>query len=369
MITQIEVTCKKVFAPSYLIWIGKGLLKNCSSWMPKNFSTVVIITDDSVEKLYASTLEATLKKDGYNTLLLSFLPGEKSKNSRLKSQLEEKMLEHGCDRDSLILALGGGVVGDLAGFIAATYMRGISYIQVPTTLLAMLDSSVGGKTGIDTKQGKNLIGAFWQPIAVISDLKCLKTLPQEHMINGLIEAIKMFLTSDVNSLNDLQKNLNLILSCDEKILSNLVRLAVAIKADIVKNDERECNQRAVLNFGHTIGHALEQLTDYQLLHGYAVALGLLVESKISQLMGLLEPKHVLFIKTLLNRLSITTHELNKFDVNAVIQRTQLDKKKRSGCVRYVLLNDLGSVYERENKFSHPVPDEMVKRAFLEIIED
>ena len=369
MITSLEVTLESVPTAAYPIWIGPGLLAKSCSWMPKNCSTVVVITDDNVAKRYASTIEQTLKKQGYNTLLLSFPAGEQSKNRYIKSSLEDKMLEHGCDRDSLILAIGGGVVGDLAGFIAATYMRGIAYIQVPTTLLAMLDSSVGGKTGIDTPQGKNLIGAFWQPIAVIADTLCLKTLGQEQIINGLIEALKMFLTSDADSWHDLQQNLTLILSGDQTVLSEMVRRAVQIKVNIVKNDARECHQRAVLNFGHTIGHALEQLSDYQLLHGYAVALGILLESKIAQLIGLLEPEHVLLIRTLLSRLNITSHELKKFEVDAVIQCTKLDKKNRANEVHYVLLNDIGAVYEIAGQFTHPVADELVKRAILELIED
>ena len=356
---DVDVTLKD----SYPVWIGRGLLADIAAWMPTNFSTVVIITDHYVAKLYAENLEQLLKQAGYNTLLLTFPAGEKSKNSRSKSKLEIKMLEHGCDRNSLILALGGGVVGDLAGFIAATYMRGISYIQVPTTMLAMLDSSVGGKTGIDTPQGKNLIGAFWQPIAVIADLSCLQTLPQKHLINGLIEAFKMFLTSDATNLHYLQKNLNLILYGDKKILSQLIYQAITLKANIIKNDERENSQRVVLNFGHTIGHALEQITGYKLLHGYAVALGILVEAKIAQLMGLLKPKHMMFIQTFLSHLHITTHALKEFDVYEVIQRTRLDKKNRCGCVHYVLLNDFGSVCTIKQQFSHPVADEIVKHAF------
>ena len=366
---QIDITLPGKLASSYPNQIGLKFLDNISDWMPSGVGRVVIITDHYVRKHYACLVEQALKSGGYNTLLLSFPCGEKNKNIRTKTKLEEKMLLEGCDRDSLILALGGGVVGDMAGFIAATFMRGISYIQIPTTLLAMVDSSVGGKTGIDTPQGKNLIGAFWQPKAVISDIECLKTLPQKQVINGLIEALKMFLTSDVESLNYLQQNLGGILRRDENILINIVHRAVKIKANIVQNDEKEKHQRATLNFGHTIGHALEKLSDYQLLHGYAVALGILVEVKIAQLMGHLEEKHYLLIKTLFSRLYILTSELKKFDVNDVIKNTKSDKKNRAGLVHYVLLNDLGSVYEMKNQFAHPVPDEVVRHAFLDIIED
>lgn len=369
MKTLINVCIPSSTASSYPIWIGSKLLENISLWMPKNNSAVVIMTDNWVKKHYASLLEKSLNKEGYQTLLFSFPAGERSKNSFVKNQLEEKMLAHGCDRDTLILAIGGGVVGDLAGFIAATYMRGIAYIQIPTTLLAMLDSSVGGKTGIDTPQGKNLIGAFWQPKAVISDIDCLLTLPKKQFINGMIEAVKIFLTSDADALNDLEQNLSSILNLEEVVLIQLIQQAVQIKADIVQHDERESNQRVILNFGHTIGHALEQLTDYQLLHGYAVALGLLVEAKIAQLMGLLEENHYQYIKNLLLQLNISTNDLKAFDVDEIIRRTQLDKKKRAGSVHYVLLNGLGTVYQINNQFAHPVSDEMVKKAFWETIEE
>jgi 3-dehydroquinate synthase len=369
MIATIHVSLPEVRPSSYPIWIGSKLLENIPLWMPKCKSTVVIITDNWVKKHYASLLERSLNKEGYKTLLLSFPAGEQSKNKYTKNQLEEKMLRQGCDRDTLILALGGGVVGDLAGFIAATYMRGIAYIQMPTTLLAMVDSSVGGKTGINTTQGKNLIGAFWQPRAVISDIDCLRTLPKKQWINGLIEALKIFLISDADGLIALEQNLDLVLNNDEQTIINLICRAIQIKIDIVKHDERECNQRVVLNLGHTIGHALEQITNYQLLHGYAVALGLLIEAKIAQLMGLLEAKHYQFIKTLLIRLNISVNDLKGFDVNEIIKRTQLDKKKQAGSVRYVLLNDLGNVHEINNQFAHPVPDKVIKKAFLEIIKD
>src|SRR5476651_340209 len=164
-------------------------------------SHMVIITDNTVKKLYGLNLQKCLKKAGHHCLLLSFPAGEKFKNNKTKQTIEDAMLQHRCDRDTLILALGGGVVGDLAGYIAATYMRGVSYIQIPTTLLAMVDSSVGGKTGINTSQGKNLIGSFWQPILVVADLQCLMTLPDVQIINRLIEAIKIFLTNDVNYFN------------------------------------------------------------------------------------------------------------------------------------------------------------------------
>lgn len=366
MTTSINVILNSC---SYRIWIGLNLLDNPSSWMPNEPSTVIIITDHFVKNLYALKLEKLLKKEGYKTLLLSFPAGEESKNRQTKATLENTMLKKGCDRKSVILAFGGGVVGDIAGFIAATYMRGISYIQIPTTYLAMLDSSIGGKTGINTPLGKNLIGAFWQPIAVISDIHCLTTLPQQQIINGFIEAFKIFLTNDLDSLNYLQQHLHLIFDSDSTFLTNILQRAVQIKANVIMNDERESNQRAILNFGHTIGHAIERFTHYQLLHGYAVALGILVEAKIAQLMGVLDPNHYKSIKEILNCLMITSNELKNFDINEIIKNTQLDKKNHDGLVHYVLLSGLGNIYIEKNKCTHPVPDELVKRAFLDIFKE
>ncbi len=369
MLNPIRVHLPSKKAYSYPICIGAKLLENVESYLPKCNSTVVIITDDTVKNLYATSLQQSLSQSNYKTLLLSFPAGEASKNSQTKSLLEEAMLVEACDRDSVILAVGGGVVGDVAGFIAATYMRGIAYIQVPTTLLAMLDSSVGGKTSIDTPQGKNLIGAFWQPKAVIADIACLKTLSQEHVVNGLVEAFKMFLTSDAKSLEFLDQNLDRILARDEALLSDVVRRAVSIKAEIVAQDEKDHNLRAILNLGHTIGHALEQLSEYTLLHGYAVALGLLLEAKIAQNRGYLEAQQYHYIKTVLQRLNISAALLKKFDIEAIIQKTKLDKKKRDGVVHYVLLNNLGSVYEAENQFVHAVDDEMVRSAFSDVVKE
>ncbi len=369
MLNPITVQLPRKKAYSYPIYIGTELLSKMQTHLPKHNSTLVIITDDTVKELYAIALQQFLNKAGHKTLLLSFSAGESSKNGQTKNVLEEAMLAQACDRNSLILAVGGGVVGDLAGFIAATYMRGIDYIQVPTTLLAMLDSSVGGKTSIDTAQGKNLIGAFWQPKAVIADILCLKTLSQEHLVNGLIEAFKMFLTSDAKSLKFLDQNLDRILARDEALLSEVVRRAVSIKAEVVAQDEKDHNLRAILNLGHTIGHALEQLSDYTLLHGYAVALGLLLEAKIAQNRGYLEAQQYYYIKTVLQRLNITAVGLKKFDIEAVIQKTKLDKKKQDGAVQYVLLNGLGSVYVAENQFTHSVDDEMLRNAFSDVVKE
>jgi 3-dehydroquinate synthase len=368
MVSQIVVKIPALPHSSYPILINFGLLENPAIWLPTNInvSKLVIITDTTVKKIYGDSLLRILKKQGHKIFLFSFPAGEKSKNHKIKQYIEEQMLRQHCGRDTLILALGGGVVGDLAGYIAATYMRGIAYIQIPTTLLAMLDSSIGGKTGIDMPQGKNLIGTYWQPKAVVADMYCLRTLSKKQIINGLIEALKMFLTNDKNKFIYAKKNLKNILNGDDKILKKIIYHAAKIKADIVSQDEKECNQRMILNFGHTIGHALEQISHYKMLHGFAVAYGILVESKIAQLLNLLDNENYFVIQSLLSQIGIMGKDLKKFDINKIIQVTKLDKKVKTDKVHYVLLSSLGEVYTDHKNVVHSVTDTIVKEAFLQL---
>ncbi len=353
-------------AVSYPIRIKAGLLSNPAAWIPKTGQSIVIITDHRVKKLYGLDLENCLKQAGHQTLLLSFPAGERSKTVQTKTRLEALMLKKGFGRDTLLLALGGGVVGDLAGFIAATYMRGIAYIQIPTTLLAMVDSSVGGKTGINSAEGKNLVGAFWHPKVVIADPLCLETLPQEHLINGLIEIWKICLSCDLNQLRYFQRHLPLALQREEKILASLISRAVKLKIAVVQADEQKQHYRDILNFGHTLGHALERLSAYRLLHGQAVGYGLLLEAKISQLMGILDLKGYETIQETLSYLNISPAYLKRFNVQALIKATRSDKKKRGRRVPYVLLKGLGEVYVKQGQVTHFVPEPIIKEAFFTI---
>jgi len=363
---MMNIPASKAF--TYPILVASDLLAHPEKWLPTDWQKkrLVIITDDNVNKIYGKHLSTILEQA--KPLLLSFMPGEKSKNSQIKLNLEQRMIQAHCDRDTLILALGGGVVGDIAGFIAATYMRGISYIQIPTTLLAMVDSSVGGKTGINVPQGKNLIGAFWQPTCVIADMNCLSTLPQVHLINGLIEAIKMFATSDAKLFNYVNTNINDILDRNTLSLKKVIEHAIKIKVNIVSSDEKENHQRMILNFGHTIGHALEKMTDYTLLHGNAVALGMLVEAKISELLGYLSPENYQIIQSLMSKLNISGHQLRVMDFDKIIQATYTDKKMKECQVRYILLNKIGEVRNDNHTVAHPVPDEIILKS-LHFVKD
>jgi 3-dehydroquinate synthase len=368
MIHEIAVKIPRGSALHYPIKIGASLY-DLATWFPKKtFSQIVIITDHTVKKQYGLNLHKYLKRAGHTSLILSFPAGEKFKNNKTKKSLENTMLLYRCDKYTLIVALGGGVVGDIAGFIAATYLRGIPYIQIPTSLLAMVDSSVGGKTGINTIHGKNLIGIIYQPVCVVADITLLKTLSKKNRINGLIEAIKMFLTCDSKSFYYTESHLDGIINGQELLLKEIVARAVKIKADVVSRDEKEKGERSVLNFGHTIGHALEKISNYTLLHGYAVAYGILVEATVSHILGFLDIKQLSIIKNLLTQLSIHGKYLKKYEIANLIQATKNDKKVRSGNVNYTLLLEIGGVYTISGNYVHPVPDKIVRQAFRKVIE-
>lgn len=347
-VSKIKLNLKKQEDRSYNILIGSNLISNINKYLEINNlsaswrNNIIIITDDKVKKLYANKLKI-------NTKILSFKNGEQSKNYDTVIKLQDQMMCLGLGRDTLVIALGGGVVGDVAGFVAATYMRGLPFVQIPTTMLAMVDSSVGGKTGINTKYGKNLVGAFYQPKQVIIDVDVLKTLPKRHYINGLVEAKKIFLTNNKNALK-LKNNLEII------------KKAVLIKKQIVERDEKETGERMVLNFGHTIGHAIEKLENYNILHGEAVALGILVESKISEILGILSSDNCRKVEKLILDLNINKKLLDKYDAKQILEILKLDKKSENKIPRFVLLKSIGEVYKKDGKFVHEVDEKIILKA-------
>ncbi|MBS0349586.1 MAG: 3-dehydroquinate synthase [Proteobacteria bacterium] len=366
---KIMVDIPPVAAQRYPILIESELLPQPLTWLPKKpYSQIVIITDNQVKKLYGLALKASLMSIGWKVGLISFAAGEATKNQQTKQSLEENMLQKGCDRQTLVLALGGGVVGDLAGFVAATFMRGIDYIQIPTSWLAMVDSSVGGKTAIDTAYGKNLIGAFWQPVSVVADMDCLKSLPKKHLINGLIEAIKMAVTFDAKGFSFIQNHLVGILAKETQLLQQVTRRAVKIKSKVVGQDPRETGLRMTLNWGHTIGHAIEKIADYQILHGYAVAYGILLEAKISEILGILPSEDYIQIADCFAQLKIHAVDIKKYPCDELLRATRSDKKNKFGLVRYVLLKKIGEVWMHEGEYAHEVADNIVRKAYKIIVD-
>jgi 3-dehydroquinate synthase len=362
---QISVELPARNAYNYPIYIGQNLLNEYTQWLVPLAASkkIVIITDEVVCKLHARNFAAILEENGYDVLLLGFAPGEESKSYEKFIYLLDEMLKHKCDRYSLCVAFGGGVVGDITGFVSASFMRGIRYIQIPTTVLSMIDSSVGGKTAINSVHGKNLIGAFYQPNAVIMDINLIDSLPQDQLINGLIEAIKIFLTSDKKHFDYTLANLDDIINKDYTKLTNVIQRAVELKADVVAKDEKEENLRMILNCGHTVGHAIEKLSEYKTAHGYAVALGILVEAKISFLSGLLNHEEYVLIEQIMSKLDITAQDLKQFKAEDIVAATLIDKKNKAGNIYMVLLAEIGRVSETsDGKVATIVSPEIILQA-------
>ena len=303
---KIDVKLIKTVDNSYPILIEQYIFSQIPEFLKNKYKSekILIVSDSNVTPLYAETLYHTLKKSSFNTYLFSIPAGERYKNLNTKTDIENYMFENNFTRDSLIIALGGGVVGDISGFVAATFNRGIPYIQIPTTIVAQVDSSIGGKTAIDVPHGKNLIGAFYQPTMVIIDPEVLKTLPENEYISGMAEVIKHAIIYDVNLFKILKENLTHIKQRNLPILSEIIARNCEIKKSVVEQDEKEMNLRKILNFGHTIGHAIEKLLNYQSLHGECVALGMIAESQISSKMGYLPEKDYIEIKDLIHKINL-----------------------------------------------------------------
>ena len=303
---------------------------------------VVMIADATVDRLHR---EGRLGPSQWTGERLTFLEGESSKTREEWSRLTDELLRRGFGRDSGIVALGGGVAGDLAGFVAATYLRGVPYVQVPTTLLAMLDASVGGKTGVDTAEGKNLIGAFHPPLAVLADPLVLTTLPERAYRAGLAEAVKHGLIADRGYFEWMEQEAAHLVARDPQTLEALVRRSVEIKAAVVSEDEREGGRRAILNAGHTVAHALERVSEYRLPHGEAVSLGLVAEAALATGLGLATPEAGARVVALLERLGLPTRVSEPLAADRMLAAMSSDKKNRGGAIRFALVRELGGMGE------------------------
>lgn len=357
----------RVKGMSYPIVIGMNLEQELVRTVVREKKhRVAIIADSTTKKLFAARIMRALTKAGLKTEVISFPQGENRKNMKTVAALQHALLQKRFGRDTLIVALGGGVVGDVAGFVAATYLRGVPYIQMPTTLLAIIDSSVGGKVGVDTKHGKNLIGAFYQPRAVIADLAFVSSLSREQIVNGLIEAVKKFMTSDKNSLPLAQKLDTAHPLKDPRLLQKIVYASVLGKARVVMKDEEEKNERRVLNFGHTVGHVLELLSGYRLPHGYAVAEGILVEAKAAELLGVLPSSERRKVETILSHLGIRPAAIKKYPATKVLKAMKGDKKARRGVPHFVILRKIGAVYTKSGQYAHPVSEAVIRKAYESI---
>jgi len=331
---------------SYDIRIGRGLLVELPALLRAvaPAARYAVISDSHVAKLYGEALVARCRAAALHADLLTFPAGEWNKTRETWAGLSDRMLAAGIGRDGAVVALGGGVVGDVAGFVAATYLRGIPCIQVPTTLLAMIDSSIGGKTGVDVPQGKNLLGAFHQPRLVVADLEALGTLPSPQLSAGMAEAIKHGVIADADYLTMLEREHAAVTARDAATLERVVARSVEIKASIVSADEREAGRRAVLNFGHTIGHAIEATSGYSVLHGEAVAIGMVLEARLAERVGVAERGTAARIAQLLERYGLPLEPPESGRVEDMLAAMQRDKKARDGAVRFAFPRRVGEMY-------------------------
>ncbi|HEV2211202.1 MAG TPA: 3-dehydroquinate synthase [Verrucomicrobiae bacterium] len=332
---------------SYTIKIGQGLLeilgKECA--VLGLGKRCAVISDRNVAPRYAKRLLKALAQQGIAPMLVTVPAGETAKQLRTVAACYQQLAEHRLERTSFIIALGGGVVGDLAGFVAATYLRGVPFVQVPTTLLAQVDSSVGGKVGVNLKAGKNLVGAFYQPRLVLCDLATLKTLPARQYRAGLAEVIKYGIIQDAAFFEQLERELPRLLQRDPRTLETVVARCCELKAAVVREDETEGGRRAILNFGHTIGHGLEAISGYgKYLHGEAIAIGQVAAAQLSsRLLGMPEP-HVERVAALLRRAGLPTQlKLSTSERRKLLSAMTLDKKVSGGEIKFVLAREIGRV--------------------------
>ena len=330
---------------SYPIVIGSAILDD-SKLISAHLTSdrVVAVTNETIAPLFLERLQTSLGKAGVDVLAIKLPDGEQYKTWQTLNSVFDAMLEARCDRTTTIVALGGGVIGDVAGFAAATYQRGIAYIQIPTTLLAQVDSSVGGKTAINHPLGKNMIGAFYQPRLVIADIATLATLPERELAAGLAEVIKYGAIMDAGFFSWLEDNMERLVAREPDALARAVEVSCRCKAQIVGADEREAGARALLNFGHTFGHAIETGLGYgEWLHGEAVAAGMLLAARLSARQGEIDEQDVSRLETLLDRAGLPT-KAPVFGATRYLELMGHDKKVHKGKLRLVLLRAIGDAY-------------------------
>jgi len=351
---------------SYPVFVGQGLLDKLGEKMKKTAlsGTATIISDENVLSLYGSRVEGILKDAGFAVNSFVVPPGEETKSMDYAIKIYDFLVEHRAERDDIIIALGGGMVGDLAGFVAATFLRGMPWVQVPTSLVAMVDASVGGKVGVNHPEGKNLIGAFYQPNLVLADCQTLTTLPQRELTSGWAEVIKHGMILDEEFVQFLEGNVNRLTKLEPELLTRAIARSAAIKAQVVSQDEKEREgKRTILNYGHTIAHGLEAATQYKrFLHGEAVAIGMVGATKLSQRLSLLPSAAVERQQALLQKFGLPTG-FSGLDLTEITRPMELDKKTKGKAIRWVLLQDIGKAVIRSD-----VPQQEVLAVLQELAE-
>lgn len=371
IMSTFGVQLKKVVDDSYEIEIGFGLedklIQDIKAGLVGEIKKFAVVTDSIVKDLYAEKICQLLKEAGYQANLFFFPEGEKSKTRETKEQIEDAMLMAGYRRDCCIVAVGGGVVTDLAGFVAGTFGRGVPFINYATTLLAAADASVGGKTAVDTPLATNLIGLFNQPEKVYLDIATWKTLPERQIYSGMAETIKHACMADAEMFAYLEEHMTEILAVEKEACEYIAEKNCQIKYHVVEQDERESGLREVLNLGHTVGRAIETVSDYKLLHGEAVSIGLVAQAVLSQKLGYMTAEQVQAVKDLLASAKLPVQIPEYIDRESLVQKLYTDKKVRDGKLRFVVQKGIGSVVEfSEGNFATEVSEEEAREIIMEL---
>ena len=364
-----HVELKKTVDDSYEIEVGRSLAdrlaKDLEHGLAGSLRRFALITDSNVERLYAEPVRDRLLAAGFEGDIFSFSAGEKSKTRETKAEIEDRMLEAGYRRDCFVLAVGGGVVSDLAGFLAGTYGRGVPFINYATTLLAAADASVGGKTAVDTPLATNLIGLFNQPKKVYIDIDCWSTLPPREISSGLAETVKHACLADRTFFEYLEARMEKIREGDPEACEHTARKNCEIKYRVVMQDERETGLREVLNLGHTVGRAIETLSGYQLLHGEAVSIGLAAACALSVRMGYMTAAEQERVRALLGRAGLPAGIPGYIDREALVRKLYTDKKVRNGHLRFVIPKGIGEIVEfRPGVFAEEVSEETAREIVM-----
>lgn len=369
--STFNVELKKVVDDSYEIEIGfdleDKLVKDLKSGLVGNIKKFALVTDSNVKELYGEKIYEKIKEVGYNADLFVFEAGEKSKTRKTKEEIEDAMLEKGYRRDCCIIAIGGGVVTDLSGFVAGTFGRGVPFINYATTLLSAADASVGGKTAVDTPLATNLIGLFNQPKKVYLDIKAWSTLPKREICSGLAETIKHACISDKEFFEYIEKNIEEILALKTEVCEHIAEENCKIKYKVVMKDERESGLREILNLGHTVGRAIETVSEYKLLHGEALSIGLVAEVKLAYKLGYVTAEERDRVINLLEKANLPIAIPEYIDREKLVKKLYTDKKVRNGKLRFVLQKGIGNVVEFENgQFATPISEEVAREIIYDI---
>lgn len=366
-----NVELKKVIDDSYEIEIGYSLtdklISDLKDGLCGNITKFAVITDSNVEKLYADNIISKLHESGYQADIFVFEAGEKSKTRQTKELVEDAMLAKGYRRDCCIIAVGGGVVTDLAGFVAGTFGRGVPFINFATTLLAAADASVGGKTAVDTPLATNLIGLFNQPQKVYLDIEAWKTLPKRQIYCGLAETIKHACIASKDFFEYLSENIDKVEIVEPAVCEHIAKENCKIKYKVVMQDECESGLREVLNLGHTVGRAIETVSNYELLHGEALSIGLVAEVKLAERLGYMTSSEAEIVISLLSKANLPTEIPDYIDREALVKKLYTDKKVKNGQLRFVIQKGIGDVVEfEEGVFATPIPEALAREIIYSI---